>query len=84
MADDRTPEQQAADNMRVVEGGSAINRWENLDRKPVELAETLRRYAPNTYAVVRRAGRSHHCRCRWCCQSTPPDKRGEAHKGCAP
>lgn len=33
--------------------GNAINRWENLDQIPEELAKTLRRYTPRTVAHLK-------------------------------
>lgn len=32
---------------------NAINTWANLDRQPQQLAETIRLYAPQTYALIK-------------------------------
>lgn len=46
-----------------------------LARELVEANDTIRK--------LRQQLRSKYCGCAWCCATTPPENRGEAHSICS-
>ena len=54
--------------------------WGYVSNRPAMVDAQWKLRAEKAEAEVERLRAAKHCGCAWCCTTTPPEQRGDAHK----